>query len=138
MVRYLCHNCNDRLLKTITTVVEHVWAEHKIEVARRWQSVLRSEDARLPPSETRRQKVSGFRCEDYDASLSNVSSFLAHLDQVHAIHIWYERGLTKKRVFFDGILNEASRVEKARSSTSKENIPLSKRPHEPRPRKIRP
>lgn len=121
-------------MKTITAVVGHAWDEHKIEVGRRWQSVVRAEDARLPPSETGRQKASGLRCEDCNLSLDNVSSFLTHLDQVHGIHIWCERGLIKKRVFFDGILNDALGTEETHSSNSGENIPLSKRPHEPRPK----
>ena len=36
MVKYLCHNCNDLLLKNITSVIDHVWAKHDVEVQRHW------------------------------------------------------------------------------------------------------
>jgi len=33
-------------------VIDHVWAKHKIEVAKEWQPLIRAEDARLPPRKT--------------------------------------------------------------------------------------
>jgi hypothetical protein len=56
---------------------------------------------------------------------------LRHLDKTHDIHIWYERGLTKKRVYLDGILSTKAEQQEL-LSPSKKNTPLSKRPYEPR------
>lgn len=129
MVKYLCHNCDDLSLKNISSVIDHVWAKHKIEVAKEWHPLIRAEDARLPPKKTGSQRVTGFRCEDCNVSLTGAPSFLTHLDRMHGIHIWYEKGLTRKRIFFDGILNASS----ARDELGQQKfIPLSKRPYEPR------
>ena len=128
-VKYMCHNCNDQLLKSISSVIDHVWAKHRIEVSKIWQPIERAEDARLPLKKTGVKRVSGFRCEDCKVSLGNILSLLSHLDRVHRIHIWYEKGLTRKRVFLDGILDNVStggRVEK------KEYIPICKPPYNPR------
>lgn len=135
MVKYSCHNCNDLLLKSISSVLDHVWAEHKIEVAKMWQQVTKSEDAHLPPRNTGKQKISGFQCGDCKVSMKDIPSFLAHLDKMHGIHIWYERGLTRKRVYFDGILDSTAKGKTEQQkllSVSKKNIPLSKLPYEPR------
>lgn len=134
MVRYLCHNCNDLLLKNISSVVNHVWDEHNIEVTKILQPVKRAEDARLPLQTTAIERVSGFRCEECNVSLGDVSSFLAHLDKTHGIHIWYEKGLIKKRIFFDGILDDSLTEDRTDKKTpiSKSNIPLSQRPYKPR------
>jgi len=136
MVKYSCHNCNDLLLKSIDSVIDHVWAKHYVEVAKVLQSVMQSDDARMPKRETGIQRVSGFRCEDCGVSLTDIRFFLAHLDKMHGIHIWYEKGLTRKRVYFDGILEGTSTGDKTEQQKlfppSKKNAPLSKRPYEPR------
>ena len=137
MVKYLCHNCNDLLLKNISSVVNHVWDEHKIEITKKLQMVKRAEDARLPLKKIGIQQVSGFRCEECNVTLRDVPSFLVHLDKIHDIHIWYEKGLTRKRVFFDGILDDSPTEEnraykKTAMSISKKSVPLSQRPYEPR------
>jgi len=133
LARYMCNNCKDLLLKSITSVLDHVWAKHKIEVTKIWHSVIRAEDTRLPPMETSNRKVSGFRCENCKVSFSKASSVLVHLDKTHGIHIWYEKGLTKKRVYFDGILDKSRVSMRATADTAeKEFVPLSQRPYEPR------
>src|SRR3989304_5549091 len=108
MTRYFCHNCNDRYLKTITAIINHVWSEHGIVLEKVWQLVVRSEDAHIPPEKTNRKKVSGFRCEDCKVFLEGNRSFLDHLDKIHRIHIWYEKGLDRKRIYFDGVLETDS------------------------------
>lgn len=130
LVVYLCHNCNDQLLKAIDSVLNHVWDKHKIEVSKVLEPIRRAEDSRMPPKETSRQKICGFRCEDCKVSLSNVTAFFAHLDEIHGIHVWYEKGLTRRRVYFDGILDKTTKNKTEQQS--KKNIPLSKCPHEPR------
>lgn len=137
MVRYSCHNCRDEDLgKSITKVIKHVWRKHRIELSRKWEPVFVSEDARLPPKKTERRKVSGFCCEECDVFLKNIFLLLKHLDEEHGVHIWYERGMTRKRVFFDGILEDIpTKEEEKRNSwtpVSRNAVPLSKRPHEPR------
>jgi hypothetical protein len=82
------------LLKNISSVIDHVWAKHKIEVAKEWQPLFQAEDARLPQKQTGKQKASGFRCEACQVSLKDVHSFFLHLDKVHDAHLWYEKGLT--------------------------------------------
>ena len=130
LVIYLCHNCNDLLLKNLDSVLNHVWDKHEIEVSKVLEPIRRAEDSRLPPRETSRHTICGFRCEDCKVSLSNVTAFFAHLDEIHGIHIWYEKGLTRKRVYFDGVLETTTKDNT--KQLSKKNIPLSKRPHEPR------
>ena len=80
--------------------------------------------------------ISGFRCGDCKLSFKSIIFFLEHIDKTHGIHIWYEKGLTRKRVFFDGILNDSSaeenRTEKDDHVNSKKGVPLSQRPYEPR------
>lgn len=89
MVRYLCHNCDDLLLKQVSSVIDHVWGKHGVEVKK------------YP-------NRSVFRCEDCNISFGSIISFLKHIDGTHGIHIWYEKGLTRKKVFFDGILKGSS------------------------------
>jgi hypothetical protein len=78
-------------------------------------------------------KVSG---EIYSCFLESILKLLNHLDVAHGVHIWYERGMTKKRVFFDGVLEADLTEEKGKKDTwapvSRNAIPLSKRPYEPR------
>ena len=123
----MCRNCDDQLFRSITSVLNHVWDKHGVEVVKKW--IAKSEDARLPLRETNKKRVSGFRCEECNVSFGNIISLLTHLDRKHGIHIWYERGIAKKRVFFDGIL-EDTLTEEGRKK--REMIPLSKRPLKPR------
>jgi uncharacterized C2H2 Zn-finger protein len=90
------------------------------------QLVKRAEDARLPLKKAGIQRV--FRCERCNVVLKDTSSFLAHLDKWHRIHIWYEKGLTRKRVFFDGILSDSSRDEDRTMSIPSKRVPLQARP----------
>ena len=115
MVRYFCYTCENLLLKQIGTVIEHVWGKHGIEI-------------RKNPSQ------SGFLCEECNLPFGSIPLLLNHIDKTHGIHIWYEKGLTKKRVFFDGILNNTvSDAElDVKTPISKHTVPLSKRPYEPR------
>lgn len=132
MVKYFCHDCNDKLLKSIAQVLDHVWIKHGVEVRRESQSVMRSEDAREPKRRTSSERFTGFRCEDCEASFANQKSFLTHLDR---IHIWYEKGLTRKRIYFDGILDMKTKDKTKQQrllARSKRTLPLSKRPYEPR------
>jgi hypothetical protein len=136
MARYLCHNCNDLALKAVPQVLEHVWNKHGIEATKQLQAVVRAEDARSLLKPTGKQKVSGYRCEACKVSLEGFKPFLTHIDKMHGIHIWYEKGLTKKRVFFDGVLESTSagrtEQQKLLQANRRENIPLSKRLYEPR------
>ena len=118
----MCHNCNDQLLKNISQVIDHVWSKHKIEVVKIWQPVLRAEDARLTKRRTGKKRVSGFRCEECNVSLRNISSLLTHLDKKHGIHIWYEKGLRRKRLFLDGILDDTPTKE---TKKKQEWVPIS-------------
>ena len=69
-------------------------------------------------------------------NFQSIRLFLDHVDKAHGIHIWYEKGLTKKKVFFDGTLDlHPARTEaddKATPNSSERDVPLSKRPFEPR------
>jgi hypothetical protein len=140
MVRYFCHNCRDEYLSSITKVIDHVWRKHRVEVSRKWEPSFASEDARLPPKKTDKLKVSGFCCEECDVFLESIFQLINHLDGAHGVHIWYERGMTKKRVFFDGILEDKLSEEKEQKdlriplagNVLKDAVPLSKRPYEPR------
>lgn len=113
MVKYLCHNCNDLLLKQITSVLDHIWSKHGVEVQEY-------------------SNMTGFRCADCKISFKNITLFLRHIDKTHGIHIWYEKGLTRKRVFFDGVLTDSTLKENSRLSVPREDVPLSQRPYEPR------
>jgi uncharacterized C2H2 Zn-finger protein len=117
MVKYLCHNCNDLLLKQTPSVIDHVWSKHGVEVKKYLNRSV-------------------FRCEDCNLSFKSIIFFLKHIDKTHGIHIWYEKGLTRKRVFFDGILDDSSteenRTQKDDHVNSKKGVPLSQRPCEPR------
>jgi len=124
----MCHNCDDLPLKHISSVIDHVWGKHGIEVTKIWRPLLRSEDARLPKRRSGKRR-SGFRCEKCNVSLSNISSLLNHLDREHGIHVWYEKGLLQKRVYYDGVLEDALTEE---VSEKREYIPLSQLPYEPR------
>ena len=44
MVKYMCNDYKDQNLPNITSVLNHVWDKHGIEVKRKW--TLKSEDAR--------------------------------------------------------------------------------------------
>ena len=117
MVKYLCHNCNDLSMKQISSVIDHVWSKHGVEVQKY-------------------HNISGFRCANCKLSFKSIIFFLEHIDKTHGIHIWYEKGLTRKRVFFDGILNgsstEENRTPKTTMSIPRKGIPLSQCPYEPR------
>ena len=113
MVKYLCHNCNDLPLKQISSVLDHIWSKHGVEVQKY-------------------HDIPGFRCADCKLSFKSIVLFLDHIDKTHGIHIWYEKGLTRKRVFFDGILKGSStedlvkhqrrRVNKMRLGTQQKKI----------------
>lgn len=113
MVKYLCHNCNDLPLKQISSVIDHVWSKHGVEVKKYLNRSV-------------------FRCEDCNLSFSRLPFFLSHLDRTHRIHIWYEKGLARKRVFFDGILRDSSTEENRTLAVPRKEVPLSQRPYEPR------
>jgi|MudIll2142460700_1097286.scaffolds.fasta_scaffold1089008_1 hypothetical protein len=87
MVRYFCRNCDNLLLKQIGSLIEHVWGKHGIE-------------AKKYPNR------SIFMCKECNLPFGSISLFLNHIDKAHGIHIWYEKGLTKRRIFFDGTLSE--------------------------------
>lgn len=130
MPRYYCHNCNDTYLKTPTAIVDHAWTGHGVFVETVLQPIMKSEDAHLPPEKTGKQRIS-FRCDDCRVLVENTFSLLRHLDKVHDIHIWYDRGLTKKRVYLDGIPSLKAEQQGLPSPLGKD-APLSKRPYEPR------
>ena len=130
MPDYYCHNCKDIHLKTPTAIVDHAWTGHGVFIETVLLSVTKSEDAHLPPEKTGKQRI-GFRCDDCKVLLENKFSLLRHLDKTHDIHIWYERGLTKKRVYLDGILSTETE-QQGLLATSKKGAAPSKRPYEPR------
>ena len=136
MVRYFCHNCRDEDLgSSITKVIKHVWRKHRIELSRKWARVTSFEDAYLPDGKIEKMKITGFNCEECGIFLRSITLLLKHLDSEHGVHIWYERGLTRKRVFFDGILKDDLTKEERRGSMTPESrnaVPLSKRLFEPR------
>lgn len=104
-------------------------------MSRKWELVSVPEDSRLFRAHTKQMKVIGFRCEECDIFLRSIILLLKHLDSEHGVHIWYERGLTRKRVFFDGILKDDLTKEERRGSITQVSgnaVPLSKRPFEPR------
>jgi hypothetical protein len=117
MVRYFCNNCNDQLLKQILSVVDHIWGKHGIEVQK------------YPSG-------SSFRCVECDKYFKSIIPFLEHIDKNHGIHIWYEKGLTNKKLFLDGTLNKTFESNDMNGMDSKDNsghnIPISKRPYKPR------
>jgi hypothetical protein len=119
-------------------VISHVWSEHGIILENVWKPVVQSEDARIPPEETQKRKLLGFRCEDCRVLLESSRSLIDHLDKKHGVHIWYEKGLDRKRVYFDGVLDTNLRQQKLlptkrnNRTLDRQNIPLSKRPYEPR------
>jgi hypothetical protein len=117
LVNYFCYNCNDLPFKTINAAIEHIGTKH---------SLLVEKD----------QNFSGFRCEGCEVYFAKITSFLTHLDKTHGIHIWYEKGLTKRRVFFDGTLNQPAKSTetngKESANTLEHNVPISKRPYVPR------
>ena len=41
-------------------------------------------------------------------ALSNIRILLRHLSKIHGISLWYEKGLTKKRVSLDGLIEDIS------------------------------
>ena len=134
MTRYYCHNCKDVYLKTPTAVVDHVWVGHGVFVEEVSQLIMRSMDARLPPEKTRKKRVD-FRCDDCDMIFEGIFSFLKHLDKAHDIHIWYEKGLTRRRLYLDGILDmetDDKTKQQELLGQPKKNVPLSKKPYEPR------
>jgi len=105
-------------LKKISSVLDHIWGKHGVEVQKY-------------------HDISGFRCADCKLSFKSITFFLKHIDTIHGIHIWYEKGLTRKRVFFDGVLDESPTEEdktckKTTVSIPSMNTPLSQRPYEPR------
>jgi uncharacterized C2H2 Zn-finger protein len=100
-------------LKQISSVVDHVWGKHGVEVKKYLNRSV-------------------FRCKDCNLSFKSIPFFLKHIDKTHGIHIWYEKGLTRKRVFFDGILKGSSTEENKTMSIPRKGVPLSQRPHEPR------
>jgi len=83
----------------------------------------------LPKRRTEKKRTSGFRCEKCNLSLRNISSLLNHLDREHGIHVWYEKGLLQKRVYYDGVLEDALTEE---VNEKRAYIPLSQLPFEPR------
>ena len=133
MVQYFCQNCNDLPMKSIPSVLEHVFGKHGIEVARTQRKVERADDAH---SALRRTVVyfKGFRCEECNLPLDHTVALLNHIDRAHGIHIWYERGLTSKKVFFDGTLNEPPTAteadEKKQAPITYKHIPLSQHRYE--------
>lgn len=82
------------------------------------------------------QKSAHFRCADCKSSFKSISLFLRHIDKTHGIHIWYEKGLTRKRVFFNGILDENTaseverEVERREMAQSQKVLSISKPPFE--------
>jgi hypothetical protein len=36
MVKFMCHNCEDQLFKSITSILNHVWDKHGVEVVKNW------------------------------------------------------------------------------------------------------
>jgi hypothetical protein len=132
MVKYRCHNCHDQEFRNIASIIDHIWVKHSLIVERKLKSVWIAEDSRQSLRKKKKKRVSSYRCTDCNVLLGKTLSLLRHLDEKHGIHIWYERGLTKKRVFFDGILEDTVTEERRKK---KEWIPLSKRPFEPRRRK---
>jgi hypothetical protein len=102
-------------LKQISSVLNHVWDKHGVEVQKY-------------------HNISGFRCADCKLSFKSIIFFLEHIDKTHGIHIWYEKGLLKKRVFFDGIIKGSSTEANGtpKMSIPRKRVPLSQRPYEPR------
>ena len=117
LVRYFCYNCDDLPLKTINSVIEHIFNKHSVVVEKD-------------------QSFSGFRCEECEVYLNQIIPFLSHMDKIHGIHIWYERGLVRKKVFFDGTLSQSSKDAEPNKNEStdtvRHNVPISKRPYLPR------
>jgi hypothetical protein len=135
MVRYFCQNCDDLPMKFVSSVVSHVYGKHGIEVTREKQMIQRAYDARSASKQIK-IRLKGFRCKECDLSLDDVVAFLSHIHHVHGIHIWYEKGLERKKVFFDGTLEEVSANNEAGGKefipVSKRCVPISQRPYEPR------
>ena len=129
MVKHMCHNCHDLEFGNITKVIDHVWLTHSIIVERKLEYVWAAVDARQSLKKKRKKRISSYRCNECDILLRNTRSLLKHLDEKHGIHVWYERGIAKKRVFFDGILENTLTQEQRKR---KAWIPISKRPFEPR------
>ena len=104
-------------MKQISSVLDHIWGKHGVEVQKY-------------------QNISGFRCADCKLSFKSIIFFLEHIDKTHGIHIWYEKGLTRKRVFFDGVLDEFPTGEDKTCKKTTVSIPnkhpLSQRPYEAR------
>jgi hypothetical protein len=136
MVQYFCQNCNDLMMKSVPSVLEHAFKVHGIEVTRTEKEAERAEDAHS----TSRRTVAclkGFRCEECDLPLDYTIALLKHLDHSHGVHIWYEKGLTRKRVYFDGILDDSAHKEanqREQNQTERKYTPISQRPFEPRKR----
>lgn len=129
MVKYSCYNCNIDLGNNAPKVVGHVCNIHGIEISRKWGHVAVSRDAHKPRRNTKKLTVTGFDCVECGIFLRTIILLLKHLDSKHGVHIWYERGLTNKQIFFDGILKDNMTMKEA---GSKSVVPLSKRPFYPR------
>ena len=83
----------------------------------------------MPKRKTGKKRSSGFQCKECNVSLSNISSLLNHYDRKHGIHIWYEKGVLRKRIFYDGTLEDTITEE---VTEKRKYIPLSQLPYEPR------
>lgn len=136
MVKYFCSNCHDEQLGTsVAKVITHVWRAHRIELERTWEAVVVAEDALSSLNRIRKMKVTGYRCEGCKLLPKNISLLLEHLDEEHGIHIWYEHGIARKRVYFDSPIKKTLSENENRNiwnSISRNPVPLSQRPYEPR------
>lgn len=78
MVQYFCQNCNDLMMKSVPSVLEHAFKVHGVEVTRTKKEAECAEDAR---SALRRTVAGfkGFRCEECDLSLDHTLALLKHI-----------------------------------------------------------
>jgi hypothetical protein len=117
MARFVCDNCVElhkkhsykkTFFKSITQVLIHLEREHKIHILDRhtyayekWYRVKLTtyEDA------MRKKKTLPFKffCGECNTQIRTRISLLKHISEAHNVTIWYERGVSKKRVYLNGL-----------------------------------
>lgn len=91
MAQYQCGTCG--FFRNTVQLENHLSFKHNIHVSL----------TNYPYLTFGHQSLNRNYCSNCGKQFRSFNQTLKHLDTVHHIHIAYERGLTRKRIFLDGI-----------------------------------
>jgi len=100
MARFTCDTCNEAVFKSRLQAFNHLANDHNIPLLSRsdWHG----------REWYRKQTYSSARyyCQEHHANLWNIVMLLKHCSMHHNVCMWYVRGLSKKRVYLDGLITD--------------------------------